>query len=137
VPPPASSTNPGEAEFRAGWTALRAGNSVEAAKRFTAACSAARSDALGEDACFWTAVAAKRAGQSATAKAALAQFLTRYPSSARAAEASALLGWTLYDSGDLDGAEAQFRRAENDRVPKVRESAQRGLLAIERRRAHP
>ena len=47
------------------------------------------------------------------------------------------LGWTLYDAGDLAGAETQFQRSKNDRVPQVRDSAQRGLTAIERRRTNP
>ena len=41
----------------------------------------------------------------------------------------------LYDAGELAAAEAQFRMAANDRVPKVKESAERGLAAIQRKRA--
>ncbi len=134
---PSTATNPGEAEFRAGWSALRAGNAADAMKSFTAACTAARSSALGEDACFWTGVAAKRAGQAADARDALASFLRRFPHSARAPEASALLGWELYDRGELDAAEPYFRRAVDDKVPRVRDSAQKGLTAIARRRRTP
>ncbi len=125
----------GEADFRAGWAALRGSKVVEAAKLFVASCGAA-SGAIAEDACFWAAAASKRAGQSAT-RGLLEQFLRRFPRSGRAGEAAALLGWTLYDAGDLAGAETQFRRSANDRVPQVRDSAQRGLTAIERRRAKP
>jgi TolA-binding protein len=126
---------PGEDEFRAGWTALRAGDAAAATKLFASACSRAASDALGEDACFWAGAAAKRANDTKTARAALAHFLDRFPASARAPEASALLGWILYDANDLDAAEAQFRKAEHDKVPKVRDSAVKGLEAIARKRA--
>ncbi len=137
-PPPVPATaKPGEAEFRAGWSALRAGNSDDATRSFSASCGAARNEAFGEDACFWTGVAAKRAGQTKLAREALTRFLAKFPGSGRAAEASALLGWELYDAGDLDGAERLFKRAATDRVPKVRDSATRGLTAIERRRKSP
>jgi len=126
---------PGEDEFRAGWTALRNGDPAAASKLFTTACGKARDDAIGEDACFWAGAAAKRANDTATARTTLARFLDRFPSSARAPEAAALLGWILYDAHDLDGAETQFHKAEHDRVPRVRDSALKGLEAIARSRA--
>jgi len=135
VAPPATPPRapaPGEADFRAGWTALRAGDPAEAAGRFETSCATA-GGALSEDACFWSAAAAKRAGRP-EARARLERFLRAFPRSGRTGEASALLGWTLYDAGDLVGAEARFRAAVSDRVPKVRDSARRGLTAIERRR---
>jgi TolA-binding protein len=125
---------PGEAEFRAGWAALRTGDASAAAKAFSTACNEALHAPLGEDACFWTGAAAKRAGDAATARSALEYFVKQFPTSPRAAEASALLGWLLYDAGELDAAEQDFHRAEHDRVPKVRDSAQRGLTAIQRKR---
>ena len=125
---------PGELEFRAGVAALRGGDAAAAAKSFEAACAAAKSDALGDDACFWVGAAANRAGQPTAARDALMRFLHQFPSSPRAGEASALLGWLLYDAGDLDRAEARFKVAAGDRVPKVRESAERGLEAIKRKR---
>ena len=137
TPAPAPSSNPGEAEFRAGWAALRAGDAGAAAKAFATACHEAMRAALGEDACFWAGAAAKRAGDAAIARGALEQFLAMFPSSSRAAEASALLGWLLYDAGELDAADRLFHQAEHDRVPKVRESAQRGLTAIQRTRHTP
>jgi hypothetical protein len=48
-----------------------------------------------------------------------------------------LLGWILYDAGELDAATKRFERAANDSVPKVRESANRGLEAIKRKRVAP
>ena len=130
-----STAKAGELDFRAGVAALRSGDAAAATRSFMAACSAALHDALGEDACFWVGAAANRAGQSDVARDALKQFLTQFPSSARAGEASALLGWLLYNAGELDAAEACFRQAAADRVPKVRESAERGLEAVKRKRA--
>jgi TolA-binding protein len=131
IPPP---PQPGEAEFRAGMTALRAGDPRGAQTSFASACTIARKDAFGEDACFWSGAAAKRAGDAAVARAALSAYLHDFPASARAAEAAALLGWIVYDAGELDAAEKLFERAVHDRVPQVRESAERGLTAIRRKR---
>ena len=128
---------PGEADFRAGIASLRAGDAVAATRSFTSACAAAQKDALGEDACFWVGAAAKRAGQTSMAREALTRFLASYPSSARAGEASALLAWILYDAGDLDAASKHFERAAKDSVPKVRESAERGIEATRRKRNTP
>lgn len=133
-PPPADPATPGAADFRAGWTALRAGDASGAAKRFALACTAAAAAPLGEDACFWAGAAAQRANDPATARPALAGFLARFPGSPRAPEASALLGWILYAGGDLDAAATRFHAAEHDRVPQVRASAQKGLEAIARSR---
>jgi TolA-binding protein len=128
---------PGEADFRAGISSLRAGDATTAVTSFSSACMAAEKEALGEDACFWLGAAAKRAGQSSTAREALTRFLKTFPSSARAGEASALLGWLLYDAGELDDAQQRFELAARDRVPKVKESAERGLEAIKRKRGTP
>jgi TolA-binding protein len=75
-------------------------------------------------------VARARAGAGASAIAALSRFLEAYPSSPRAGEAAAMLGWLLVDTGDLAGAERRFRAAENDPVDAVRASARKGLRAI-------
>lgn len=129
-PPPLS---PGEAEFRAGMIAWRNGDPGAAAASFATACTTAQS-ALAEDACFWVGAAARRANQVVVARDALGRFLQRFPSSSRAGEAAALLGWILFEAGDLDGAGRRFKQAANDRVPKVRESATRGIAAIDRTR---
>jgi TolA-binding protein len=128
---------PGEADFRAGVASLRAGDAAAATRSFTSSCAAAQKDALGEDACFWVGAAAKRAGQTSTAREALTRFLASYPSSARAGEAAALLGWILYDAGELDAARQRFEIAARDRVPKVKESARKGLEAIKRKQSAP
>ncbi len=131
--PRPSPPSPGEAEFRAGMIALRNGDAGAAAASFATACSTAQA-ALAEDACFWVGAAARRANQIGAARDALARFLQRFPSSSRAGEAAALLGWILFEAGDLDDAERRFKQAANDRVPKVRESATRGLIAVDRKR---
>jgi len=136
-PPEPTAPRPGEADFRAGIASLRAGDAATATKSFASACAAARGDALAEDACFWLGAAAKRAGQVATARDALTRFLATFPSSARAGEAAALLGWILYDAGELDAAKQRFDVAARDRVPKVKESALKGLEAIKRKSASP
>ena len=130
APPPAL---PGEADFRAGMTALRDGDAAAAATSFGAACVASHS-ALADDACFWSGAAARRAGQSAAARRALEQFIARFPGSARAGEAAALLGWIVLEGGDAAEAERLFQRAASDRVPQVRDSAVRGLAAVARKR---
>ena len=113
---------------------MRAGNTKGAAASFASACGKSQREALGEDACFWAGAAAQRAGETGAARAALEAFLAQYPRSARAGEAAALLGWLLYDAGELDAAAARFHQAEHDRVPQVRDSATRGLTAIARRK---
>jgi TolA-binding protein len=129
--------SPGEAELRSGWAALRATEYDKAADALDTACKLA-SAAIAQDACFWSGVAAKRANDPARARRLLARFLRRFPKSSRSGEAAALLGWLLYDAGDLGGAEARFRAAAGDRVPKVSRSARSGLEAIaKRRRARP
>lgn len=77
------------------------------------------------------------AGQASTAREALARFLETYPSSARAGEASALPGWLPYDAGGLDAAQKWFGIVARDRVPKVKDSGDRGLEAIKRKRRNP
>lgn len=127
---------PGEAEFRAGWAALKSGAPDRAAVSFEAA-RTAKGSAVAEDASFWEAIALARAGAPTRSIAALRRFLDAYPSSARAGEAAAKLGWLLYDAGDLDDAERRFRAAADDVVPKVQKSARDGLAAIARERGAP
>jgi TolA-binding protein len=113
---------------------MRAGEPAAAATSFDVACKKAIHRAIGEDACFWAGVAARRAGEAGRARRYLSRFLRRYPKSSRAGEASALLGWILSDDGRFDDARRRFRAAASDRVPKVRRSAQTGLDAIDARR---
>jgi hypothetical protein len=65
----------------------------------------------------------------------MASFLTRYPSSPRAGEISAMLGWLLVRVDDDEGARRRFSAAIHDHVEAVRTSARAGLAALDRRAA--
>ncbi len=121
---------PVRASFERGWLLLRAGQPAAAAVAFQDVDRQTRGEGIAEDAVFWQAVALARANQAADARGALSTFITRFPSSARVGEASAMLGWMLFDSGDRTGARAAFARAANDRVDRVRSSAQSGLARL-------
>ncbi|HEY5924748.1 MAG TPA: hypothetical protein VIV11_23875 [Kofleriaceae bacterium] len=129
---PARPKRPIEVLFEEGWTTLAAGNAAAASVIFERAAQAAPKDPLAEDAWFWRASSLARA-KSGAAASAFDSFLSRYPSSPRVGEASAMLGWLVIDS-DLDRAEKLFKASANDRVASVRASAARGLTAIEQRR---
>lgn len=124
---------PIEVLFDEGWTTLTSGSPQAAAPIFERAAASAPNDPLAEDATFWRSSALVRA-RSGDAVSALESFLSRYPSSPRVGEASAMLGWIVIDR-DLDRAEKLFRTAEADRVGSVRASATRGLAAVTARRA--
>jgi TolA-binding protein len=124
--PASSDPAPGEAEFRTGWEALRAGEPKRAAASFAASYRAAGTGNVAEDARYWEGIALARADRSVEAIASLRRFLSKYPSSARAGEASARLGWLLIDAGELDAAEDAFDAAASDPVPAVRRSATQG-----------
>lgn len=131
VPLPA----PADAAFQEGWAALRRDDAAGAAAAFELSARSAGEDAIAEDAWYWRAVALARGKRSDAARGAFAAFLDRYPGSPRAGEASAMLGWLLLTIDDLDGAEAHFRAAADDRVDTVRASARAGLKAVAERRA--
>ena len=124
----------GTREYQEAWSALRAGDHASAATRFERAATVAPHAGLAEDGWYWRAVSLARAGQSSEARAAFAAFLEHYRGSPRAPHASAMLGWLLFDAGDLMGAEVRFRMAVTDPAPAVRESAAQGLEAIRQRR---
>jgi TolA-binding protein len=125
---------PIELLFEEGWAALAAGDPRGAAGVFERAARSAPDDPLAEDAWFWRASSLAKA-KSPAAPGALDQFLSRYPRSPRAGEASAVLGWLLLDA-DLDRAEALFRVAAADRVSAVRASGTKGLSAVAQKRAN-
>jgi TolA-binding protein len=85
---------------------------------------------VAEDASYWQSVALARAGQSAKAARAFESFLGAYPRSTRAGEASAMLGWILFDARDYQGAARRFRAAIQDPSARVRRSASDGLNAL-------
>ena len=133
APPIARAKRPIELLFEEGWAKLAAGEATAAAAIFERAARSSPNDPLAEDAWFWQASSLARA-KSGSAAGALDAFLTRYPSSPRAGEASAMLGWLVIDR-DLDRAEKLFNAAASDRVASVRASATKGLDVVERRRA--
>jgi hypothetical protein len=129
-PPPAPGKSEGQKAFDDGWTALRAERFDEAAGAFARAAATGAGTRVAEDASYWQAVALARAGQSAVAARAFESFLGLYPSSTRAGEASAMLGWILFDARDYRGAARRFRAAVKDPSARVRKSAADGLNAI-------
>ncbi len=130
---PTRAKRPIEVLFDEGFATLTSGDPSSAAVIFERAARSAPSDPLAEDASFWRASALVRA-KSGTAVSALESFLSRYASSPRVGEASAMLGWLILDR-DLDRAEKLFHAAEGDRVASVRASAIKGLAAVTARRA--
>jgi len=73
--------------FRTGWTALRAGRNADAIAAF----DRATSPVVAEDAIYWAAIAARRAGDRAEAARRLRAFLAAYPTSPHVASARAEL----------------------------------------------
>jgi TolA-binding protein len=126
--------DPGVLVYQEALSALRAGDHAGAAKGFERAATIAPHSPLAEDAWYWRAVSLARSNQSAAARAAFAAFLEHYRSSPRAMQASAMLGWLLFDAGDLAGAELRFQAAAGDTAGPVRDSANQGLDAVRERR---
>jgi TolA-binding protein len=126
---------PAEIAFNQGWNALRSGDALAAAKTFERAIQAAGSDPIAEDAGFWRAISYQRAGKNLEALGALKLFLSRFPGSQRVGEASVMLGWEFFKFGELEDAKLYFRAALADRVSAVRQSARKGLQAIDTRAA--
>jgi TolA-binding protein len=114
---------------------LKSRNYPQAIQSFEYALKQNGGDSIAEDAAFWLAVSYSYSGRKTDAEKAYASFLRGFPASARVGEASVALGWVLFERGDLTGAGALFSTAKNDRVTKVRESALKGLEAIEYRSA--
>lgn len=133
-PETTAARNSEELSYDQAWEALRANNFTRAASGFSRVVLLAPDSALVEDASFWRAVALARGKRSAEALAAFRDFLDAYPRSARAGEASAMLGWILIDARAYDEAERRFRAAAEDGNPAVRTSATAGLAALARRK---
>ncbi len=113
-----------------GWSALRAERFDEAATAFARSLASGPSKQVAEDASYWQSVALARAGQPARAARSFESFLAAHPRSTRAGEASAMLGWILFDAGDYKGAARRFRAAVQDPSARVRKSAADGLNAL-------
>ncbi len=135
APVTADKAEPDQAElaFREGWSALRSGQPVDAAKAFQRVEQAEPPSTLAEDACFWRGVALKRAGQVEESMAELSSFIKRYPDSARAGEAATMLGWMLLKAGHPEAARINFEKGKDDSSDRVRASARKGLANTERR----
>jgi hypothetical protein len=133
-PEGAAARDPQELAYDQAWEALRANNFTRAASGFARVLLLAPDSALVEDAGFWRAVALARGKRSAEALSAFRDFLDAYARSARAGEASAMLGWLLIDAGAYDEAERRFRAAAGDGNTAVRSSATAGLEALARRK---
>jgi len=133
APGPGAPQSEAEIAFARGWRALGAGDFGAAAEAFGRAAGPRRENTLSEDACFWRAVAFDRAGRFGEAQSAFGEFLSRYPRSDRAGEASVMLGWLLLRAGDAPSAAARFGSALDDPGERVRGSAQAGLAAAGRR----
>ena len=80
----------------------------------------------------WRSVALARSGQDAAAAEAFADFLAQHPGSPRAPEAGAMLGWLLFETGHYDSARRRFAEVGASAPARVRESAAKGLEAVER-----
>lgn len=119
-----------ETSYDEAWVALRSGEFARAASEFARVVLLAPDSPLVEDASFWRAVALARGKRSLEAVSAFHDFLAIYARSARAGEASAMLGWLLIDAGALDEAARRFDAAAGDPDPAVRRSARSGLDAL-------
>ena len=113
-----------------GWAALRAERFDEAASAFARSLASRPSKQVAEDAGYWQSVALARARQPGKAARSFESFLSAHPRSTRAGEASAMLGWILFDARDYQGAARRFRVALEDPSARVRKSAADGLNAI-------
>ena len=132
-PTDAPARTPAELSYDQAWEALRTNNFARAASGFARVLLLAPDSPLVEDASFWHAVALARGKRSAEALSAFRDFLDSYGRSARAGEASAMLGWLLIDARVYDEAAHRFRAAAGDASAAVRSSAQAGLDALARR----
>jgi TolA-binding protein len=122
-------------QFELGFKALRDGQPHTAAKHFERSIEMDKDGALAEDASFWRAVAYTRSGMNSEATKALNYHLKKYPNSPRAGEASTMLGWRLLKAGDMVRAQELFESARDDKVARVRQSANKGLEAVQKKRA--
>lgn len=132
---PGLSLSPAESAFAEGWQDLRAQDLAHATAAFARAVTSAGDQPLAEDAWFWMAVSQARIPRPAAARVSLAAFIDRFPRSPRIGQAAAMLGWILIDQGDLNGAAQRFASALRDPGAEVRQSANEGLRAVDRRRA--
>jgi len=128
---------PAGASFDAAWSLLRRGEARAAAAAFDAVARAPGERGVAEDALYWKSVALLRARDAPASRAALIDFTSRFPGSPRIGEASVMLGWSLLQSGDAQGARAVFGRALRDPSDVVRASAREGMARTDPTGAQP
>lgn len=114
------------------WAAMREGDFEHAASAFARVSILDPDGPLSEDASYWYAVALARA-KRAEAIAAFRDLLSRYPHSTHAGEANAMLGWLLVEAKQPAEARRRFDAAKDDANSSIRESARRGLAALDAR----
>jgi hypothetical protein len=127
----AHSLPPAELAFRRAWEHLRANRPEDAAAEFH---RVPPDDPLAEDAMFWQGASLARAHHPADATRVLTAFVARFPSSARVAEATALLGWQALALGNLDLAETRFRSLSGPLPEELKQNVEAGLAELHRRR---
>jgi TolA-binding protein len=121
--------------YEAGWSALRSGEFDRASESFRTVLDRSTDEGLVEDARYFLGVSLARAGHADRAIDALEHFLAVHPSSSRAAEATAMLGWLRYERGEDGPAAALFERAASSASVRAAKSARDGLEAIRRDRS--
>jgi ferric-dicitrate binding protein FerR (iron transport regulator) len=120
--------DPAGRAFEQGWALVLDGRYGAAAAAFERASRAG--GPIAEDAAYWRGVALARGGHSTEGIAAMSRFLSHYPHSPRAAEAASILGWLLFDRGELDESARRFRLSAASGDAAVQHSARKGLAAI-------
>jgi TolA-binding protein len=130
---PEAAPGPDELAFREGFRALDQGDYSAAARAFERSLSVDPNGRVSEDSRYWLGVALAKAKDDQGAARALAGFLDRHPGSPHAEEATVMLGWILYGRGDYEAAKARFSAGASSGSKRVRESAEKGLQAIEDR----
>ncbi|CAN5877633.1 hypothetical protein BH11MYX3_BH11MYX3_39560 [soil metagenome] len=121
--------DPQEAAFVTGWDAMRRSEYQRAAAAFARTVALEPHGSLAEDGAFWYAVALARVPRLADATAAFHGFLAEFPTSTRAGEAAAMLGWLLVASAPQE-ARQLFEAALHDPSASVQHSARQGLDAL-------
>lgn len=122
-----------ETPYRAAWDAFRRGDLDAAAAGFDAVARAKGEGPLASDAAYWRAVALGRAGRSPEATKALREYLRQFPEAPQVGEASAMLGWLLFDAGDPEAARRSFEQAVRSGSEAAVTSGSEGLEALDRR----
>jgi len=113
--------------FQQGWDALRAGDLATGETHLAALVAQDPHDALAEDARYWRAVIAQRAHRTDDARTLWRALLATHPGSARAPEASVMLGWLELERGDKETAARLFAKGATSPDAEIAASAKTGL----------